>query len=291
MKTVIETTNLTKYYGKTRGIENLNLAIGTGDFYGVIGPNGSGKSTTIRTLLGLITPTSGDAKILGKPLSKSVEYLADVGYLASEPIFYSDMKVEELIRYSACLRRKDCAEEARKLCDRLDLDTKKRINQLSLGNRKKVGIVCAMQHNPQLYIMDEPTSGLDPLIQKEFFALLHEKQQEGATVFFSSHVLSEIQSHCSKAAIIREGHLVVADSIENLSKTNAKRVMFQGVTEVPENLKAKSVTVVEDMVSFLYQGDVNELLQTASRLSLKDITITEPELEEVFLHYYEKGEE
>lgn len=291
MKTVIETTNLTKYYGKTRGIENLNLAIGTGDFYGVIGPNGSGKSTTIRTLLGLITPTSGDAKILGKPLSKSVEYLADVGYLASEPIFYNDMKVEELIRYSACLRRKDCAEEARKLCDRLDLDTKKRINQLSLGNRKKVGIVCAMQHNPQLYIMDEPTSGLDPLIQKEFFALLHEKQQEGATVFFSSHVLSEIQSHCSKAAIIREGHLVVADSIENLSKTNAKRVMFQGVTEVPENLKAKSVTVVEDMVSFLYQGDVNELLQTASRLSLKDITITEPELEEVFLHYYEKGEE
>lgn len=291
MKTVIETTNLTKYYGKTRGIENLNLAIGTGDFYGVIGPNGSGKSTTIRTLLGLITPTSGEAKILGKPLSKSVEYLADVGYLASEPIFYNDMKVEELIRYSACLRRKDCAEEARKLCDRLDLDTKKRINQLSLGNRKKVGIVCAMQHNPQLYIMDEPTSGLDPLIQKEFFALLHEKQQEGATVFFSSHVLSEIQSHCSKAAIIREGHLVVADSIENLSKTNAKRVMFQGVTEVPENLKAKSVTVVEDMVSFLYQGDVNELLQTASRLSLKDITITEPELEEVFLHYYEKGEE
>ena len=211
--------------------------------------------------------------------------------MASETIFYNTMKVDELIRYSAKLRRKDCEGEARKLCEGLELDTRKRIDELSLGNRKKVGIVCALQHRPKLYIMDEPTSGLDPLMQKVFFELLHERQKEGATIFFSSHVLSEVQSHCSKAAIIRDGHLVAVGSMENLSKTNAKRVTLQGVTCVPESLKAKSVTVAEDTVSFLYQGDIKDLLQTASALPLKDMTITEPELEEIFLHYYEKEEQ
>lgn len=288
---LIETKHLTKYYGKVRGMEDVNLSIGESEFFGFIGPNGAGKSSTIRTLLGLIAPTSGEAYVLGKPLSKSKEYLADIGYLASEAIFYNDMKVEELIRYSAKLRRKDCAEEARRLCERLDLDTKKRIDELSLGNRKKVGIVCALQHRPNLYIMDEPTSGLDPLMQKVFFELLHERQKEGATIFFSSHVLSEVQSHCTRAAIIRDGHLVAVDSMENLSKTNAKRVTFHGITAVPENLRAKSVTATEDAVSFLYQGDIKELLREASALPLTDMTITEPELEEIFLHYYEKEEQ
>lgn len=288
---LIETKHLTKYYGKVRGMEDVNLSIGEGEFFGFIGPNGAGKSSTIRTLLGLISPTSGEAYVLGKPLSKSKEYLADIGYLASEAIFYNDMKVEELIRYSAKLRRKDCIEEARRLCERLDLDTKKRIDELSLGNRKKVGIVCALQHRPNLYIMDEPTSGLDPLMQKVFFELLHERQEEGATIFFSSHVLSEVQSHCTRAAIIRNGHLVAVDSMENLSKTNAKRVILHGVTVVPEILRAKSVAVAEDAVSFLYQGDIKELLREASALPLTDMTITEPELEEIFLHYYEKEEQ
>ena len=288
---LIETKHLTKYYGKVRGMEDVNLSIGESEFFGFIGPNGAGKSSTIRTLLGLIAPTSGEAYVLGKPLSKSKEYLANIGYLASEAIFYNDMKVEELIRYSAKLRRKDCAEEARRLCERLDLDTKKRIDELSLGNRKKVGIVCALQHRPNLYIMDEPTSGLDPLMQKVFFELLHERQKEGATIFFSSHVLSEVQSHCTRAAIIRDGHLVAVDSMENLSKTNAKRVTFHGITAVPENLRAKSVTATEDAVSFLYQGDIKELLREASALPLTDMTITEPELEEIFLHYYEKEEQ
>lgn len=291
MNNVIETKHLTKYYGKVRGMEDVNLSIGEGEFFGFIGPNGAGKSSTIRTLLGLISPTSGEAYVYGKPLSKSQEYLGDIGYLASETIFYNTMKVDELIRYSAKLRRKDCEGEARKLCERLELDTRKRIDELSLGNRKKVGIVCALQHRPKLYIMDEPTSGLDPLMQKVFFELLHERQKEGATIFFSSHVLSEVQSHCSKAAIIRDGHLVAVGSMENLSKTNAKRVTLQGVTCVPESLKAKSVTVAEDTVSFLYQGDIKDLLQTASALPLKDMTITEPELEEIFLHYYEKEEQ
>ena len=235
---LIETRGLTKYYGKTRGIEDLNLVVEEGEFFGFIGPNGAGKSTTIRTLLGLILPSSGEAIVLGKPLSKSRDYLSNIGYLAGEAVFYNDMRVEELIRYSAKLRKKDCEQEAKKLCDRLELDMKKKIHELSLGNRKKVGIVCAMQHDPKLYIMDEPTSGLDPLMQKVFFELLHEKQKEGATIFFSSHVLAEVQSHCSRAGVIRDGRLVAVDSIANLSKTNAKCVTLHGVTMVPGNLQA-----------------------------------------------------
>lgn len=288
---VIETKNLTKYYGKARGVKDLNLKVEEGDFFGFIGPNGAGKSTTIRTLLGMITPTSGEAEVLGKPLGCSAEYLADIGYLASEAAFYSSMKVGELINYSAKLRKKDCSAEAKQLCERLELDTKKRIDQLSLGNRKKLGIVCAMQHKPKLYIMDEPTSGLDPLMQREFFELLHERQKEGATVFFSSHVLSEIQQHCTKAAIIREGKLVAVDSMENLSESNAKKVTLWGISSLPQTISAKQVMEAKDMVTFLYRGEIKALLEEVCRLPISDMTISEPELEEVFLHYYEKGEE
>lgn len=288
---IIETHSLTKSYGKSRGIIDLNLSVKEGDFFGFIGPNGAGKSTTIRTLLGLISPTSGDAIVLGKPLSQSVEYMKEIGYLSSEAMFYDNMKVKELIDYSAKLRGKDCSEEARKLCERLCLDTNKKINELSLGNRKKVGIVCAMQHKPSLYIMDEPTSGLDPLMQKEFFDLLEERNSEGATVFFSSHVLSEVQAHCNNIALIREGRLALVDSIDKLSKDGAKRVNLKGVTNIPDILKVKSVTKNDDSVSFLYKGDIQILLSEISKLPITDISITEPELEEVFMHYYEKEAE
>ena len=167
----------------------------------------------------------------------------------------------------------------------MDLD-KKRIDELSLGNRKKVGIVCAMQHKPKLYIMDEPTSGLDPLVQKEFFDLLQERRKEGATVFFSSHVLSEVQHNCTRAAIIREGKLAAVDSIENLSKTNTKRVTLHGIKSLPETINAKSVEMSEDAVTFLYQGDIKALVSEINKLPITDMTLTEPELEEIFMHYY-----
>lgn len=288
---IIETRDLTKYYGKARGITELNLKVEEGEFFGFIGPNGAGKSTLIRTLLGLIKPTSGEAKVMGKPLSLSREYLEEIGYLPSETTFYGDMKVSELISYSAKLRKKDCEKEAKALCERLELDTKKRIDQLSLGNRKKVGIVCAMQGKPQIYLMDEPTSGLDPLIQKEFFDLLHERQKEGATIFFSSHVLSEVQHNCTRAAIIREGKLVAEDSIQSLSGSNTKNITLHGINYIPDDICAKSVVKMQDGISFLYQGDIRQLLSKVSMLPITDMTINEPELEDVFMHYYEKGDE
>lgn len=285
---VIETKNLTKFYGKTRGIKNLNLTVKEGEFFGFIGPNGAGKSTAIRTLMGLIAPTSGEASVLGLPLGQCREYLRGVGYLPSEAAFYNDMKVRELISYSAKLRGVDCSSEADRLCSCLELDTSKRIDSLSLGNRKKVGIVCAMQHRPKLYIMDEPTSGLDPLMQKEFFRLLRQRQQEGATVFFSSHVLSEVQHNCTRAAIIREGSIVAEGSIDELSGTSAKRVVLHGVKEIPAGIDGRSVVSGDDSVSFLYQGDIKLLLRELSSLPVKDVNISDPELEEIFMHYYQQ---
>lgn len=289
---IIETKKLTKCYGKNRGIIDLDLTVNEGEFFGFIGPNGAGKSTTIRTLLGLIFPTSGEAKVFGKDIvCEKKEILADIGYMPSEATFYSGMKVKEVISLSAKIRKKDCSAEAEKLCERLTLDKEKRVEELSLGNRKKVSIVCALQHKPRLCILDEPTSGLDPLMQREFFDILRERHSEGATILFSSHVLSEIQKNCSRAAIIKEGRLIALDSVENLSKTSAKRVTLHGVNTVPEALSAKSAETNGDSVSFLYSGNIKDLLNAANSLPIYDMTITEPTLDEIFMHYYEKGGE
>lgn len=210
---VIQTDKLTKYYGKTRGIIDLNLAVRQGDFLGFVGPNGAGKSTTLRTLLGLIRPTGGRAELFGLDIrAHQSEILSRVGYLPAETVFYSKMRVKDALQFSAGLRKKDCRAQAEKLLERLKLDPGKRVDELSFGNRKKLGIICAMQHEPELYIMDEPTNGLDPLIQREFYALLREKNRDGATVFLSSHVLSEVQKYCTHAVFIKEGR-ILADRV------------------------------------------------------------------------------
>ena len=289
---VIQTENLTKYYGKSRGIIELNLAVEQGEFFGFIGPNGAGKSTTIRTLLGLIAPTSGSAMIFGKDVTKEKEcILRDVGYLPSEALFYQGMKVKDVLKLSADLRKKDCKAEAKLLCDRLQLDTSRKIDELSFGNRKKVAIVCALQHRPGLLVLDEPTSGLDPLMQKEFFDILQERNKEGTTIFLSSHILSEIQRNCTRAAIIRDGKIIACDSVDALSKTSAKRITVHGKIDLEELCGIRDRKDTEDSVSFLYSGDMNSLLRALSSGNVDDLTITEPDLEEVFLHYYEKDGE
>lgn len=285
----IQTTNLTKYYGKARGIIDLSLSVEQGEFFGFIGPNGAGKSTTIRTLLGLIAPTSGEARIFEKDIVKDhISVLEQIGYLPSEAVFYPGMRVRDILKLSADLRKKDCAEEAKKLCDRLQLDSSRKVDELSFGNRKKVGIVCALQSNPELLILDEPTSGLDPLMQREFFEILKERNRRGTTVFLSSHVLSEIQRNCTRAAIIREGRLIACDSVEQLSQSNAKRISIHGKVDLSGLDGIRDKKEGEDSVSFLYTGDINKLLRILSAGQLSDISISEPDLEEIFLHYYEK---
>lgn len=220
---------LTKTYGRARGVTELTLHVPANCCFGFIGPNGAGKSTTIRTLLGLLSPTAGSARVLGLDcVRQKTEILAQVGYMPAEPAFYPEMRVSEIIRFSAALRGRDCAAEAAALCGALSLDTHKRVRELSLGNRKKVSIVCAMQHRPRLYIFDEPTSGLDPLIQRAFWAEVAARRAEGATVFLSSHVLYEVQRYCDRAAVLREGRLIVEGSTAELDIENRFFEYYEG---------------------------------------------------------------
>ena len=288
----ITASALTKYYGKARGIDGLNLEVETGDFFGFIGPNGAGKSTTIRTLLGLISPTSGKAQVLGMDIEKSSRAILErVGYLPSDTAFYSGMKVREVLKLSADLRKKNCDAAAAELCDRLQLDRDRRVEDLSFGNRKKVGIVCALQHDPELLILDEPTGGLDPLMQHEFFSILQERNEKGTTVFLSSHVLSEIQRYCSRAAVIREGKIIACDSVDRLAKTGARRVTLRGNLQ-PDFLPGiRDWTEADGIVSFLYNGETNKLVRALAGTDIHELTIAEPDLEEIVLHFYEKGGE
>ena len=288
----IRTDNLTKYYGKFRGIVDLNLSVKQGEVFGFIGPNGAGKSTTIRTLLGLIAPTKGSAQIFGMDVVKDKKViLQKVGYLPSEAIFYPGMKVKDLLKLSADLRKKNCVDESKLLCERLQLDMNRKVDELSFGNRKKAAIVCALQHRPELLILDEPTGGLDPLMQREFFEIIRERNQNGMTVFLSSHILSEIQHNCSRAAIIREGKIIACDSVNALSQTNARRITVHGQVNLDKLDGVRDRKDSGDSVSFLFSGDINDLIRRLSACRVSDLTVTEPDLEEIFLHYYEKDGE
>lgn len=273
MKNVVEIRNLTKTYGKHRGISNVNLEVKEGDIFGFLGPNGAGKSTTIRSMLGFLKFNEGSISILGNDAPKNQEeILKNVGYMPSEALFYPKMKVKDVIKFAAQARGMNCDEEAKKLCRRLQVDVEKKISDLSLGNRKKVSIVCAMQHKPKLFIFDEPTSGLDPLMQAVFFELIEEYVAEGATCILSTHVLSEVKNHCKNVAIMKEGQLICVDTVENLTASGAKSVKYKSGNEDER---------------FIFKGDINDLVKDLGTKNLEDLIIEEPSLDEIFMHYYE----
>lgn len=287
----IRTDRLTKFYGKARGIESLSLTVAQGECFGFIGPNGAGKSTTIRTLLGLLRPTGGSARVLGLDIGKDREQiLSRVGYLPSEAMFYPGMRVRDVLKLSADLRAHSCGERAEELCRRLRLDPSRKVEELSFGNRKKVAIVCALQHDPELLILDEPTGGLDPLMQREFFAILRQRNEAGTTVFLSSHILSEVQHNCTRAAIIREGRIIACDRIEALSKTSAKRISLHGRAELGRLSGVRDLKQEKDAAAFLYSGEMHPLLAVLAEGEIRDLSVSEPDLEEIFLHYYENGD-
>ena len=275
MGKVIEIENLTKNYGKNRGINDVSFSIEEGDIFGFLGPNGAGKSTTIRTLLGLIKKDAGKARIFGREIGskKDLEYiLKDVGYMPSEAMFYPEMKVSDTIKFAANVRGKDCDDEARMLCEKLQLDVNKKIEELSLGNRKKVSIVCAMQHKPKLFVFDEPSSGLDPLMQAEFFELINEYVKNGATCMLSTHVLSEVKNYCKHVGIMKEGKLLKVDEVSNITKTNAKKI------KIVRNGKLQE---------FIYKGDIKEIYKEIQGDDIDDVLIEDPSLDEIFMHYYQ----
>jgi ABC-2 type transport system ATP-binding protein len=289
----IETKKLTKYYGKARGIVDVDLAVEEGEIFGFIGPNGAGKSTTIRTLLGLIKKSGGSASIFGMDCEKEkVKILSEVGYLPGEVFYYDNMRAIDLLRYSASFFKKDCTARIKELADTLALDLNKKIEDMSLGNKKKVGIVQGLLHEPRLIILDEPTSGLDPLMQRTFFDLIQRENERGATVLFSSHILGEVQRICDRVAIIKEGRIVDLRSIDDLRKNSYKKVSFTTENPIADFSLAGVRQIARDglQTSFLYSGDINALLLKLASLPLIDAEVSEPELEEIFLHYYEDGE-
>lgn len=277
MSNAIEISSLTKNYGKHRGVVDISLSVQEGDIFGFLGPNGAGKSTTIRSMLGMLHFESGAIRLLGMDAVKQQkEILQQVGYMPSEAMFYPSMKARDVIRFAAEARKMDCRQEADRICELLEVNSEKKIEELSLGNRKKVSIACAMQHKPRLLILDEPTSGLDPLMQEAFFKLIVEYNKQGTTCFLSSHVLSEVKKYCRNAAIIKEGVLIRTDSVENLSRTNLRHVkVWEGGQEK----------------AFPYTGNMKELISELHKMDIEDVLIEEPSLDELFMHYYEQDME
>lgn len=289
----IEISHLTKNYGKARGIIDVSFTVEEGEIFGFIGPNGAGKSTLIRTLLSLIYPTSGNAKIFGKDCLKyAPEIKKQIGYLPSEVFYYDNMKVIDLLKYSASFYKKDCSKRIKELAEIMNLDLTKKIDDLSLGNKKKVGIVQGLLHEPKLIILDEPTSGLDPLMQQKFFDLLKEENKKGATILFSSHILTEVQRLCNRVAIIKEGKLVAVEKISTLQENNYKKFKVETKTALnPSYFQLEGVTKLEvhgKSASFLFKGNINAVMKKLTEIELVNLWIEEPDLEEIFLHYYEK---
>ena len=290
---IIEVNKLSKYYGKAkaRGIVDVSFNVDEGEIFGFIGPNGAGKSTTIRLFLSLIFPSSGNAKIFGKDcIEFGPEIRQEIGYLPSEVFYYEGMKVLDLLKYSASFYKKDSTKRMYELAEIMELDLKRKIDDLSYGNKKKVGIVQGLLHQPKVIILDEPTSGLDPLMQQKFFNLIKDENKRGATVFFSSHILGEVQKMCNRVAIIKDGSIVKIQDIKTLQKDNYKKIEVSAADLDDKRFAVAGVsnlTKDNGTLKFFYKGDINQIMRLILEKEVSDVTIEEPTLEEIFMHYYE----
>lgn len=283
---MLKIENLTKYYGNIRGVEDLSLELMDGEIFGFIGPNGAGKSTTIKCIMNFINKTSGNIYINDILVEdKNFEYKNLIGYLPSEIHLYDDYIVLEMFKYSSLFYSNKALKRALELSKRLELETNKKIEDLSLGNLKKVGIVLALMHEPKLLILDEPTSGLDPIIQEEFFNILKEEKKKGTTIFFSSHVLSEKKKVCDRVGIIKEGHLIKVDTISNFNKNNYLNIHIES-KDIEKISKELNIDIINN--NFIYQGDINILINKLSRYKIDKLLINEPEIEELFIDYYKE---
>lgn len=288
----IQTNKLSKFYGSHLGMKDVSLEVKEGEVFGFIGPNGAGKSTFIRTLLGLLIPTSGSGKMLGMDIETQGHLIREsIGYLPSEVHYYDEMSSRELLEYHSKFYGEVNHAEIERLAEHFELDLDKLITDLSFGNKKKCAIIQSVLHNPKLLILDEPTSGLDPLMQNRFFELLEEQNKKGVTIFFSSHILSEIQRMCDKAAVIRKGEITAIEDINALMKKQMKKVRFV-FSEKPTDLILPKGIQNEQWhnlkFTFEYVGPINILIDWMSKLDLTDAVLEEPDLESIFMNYYER---
>lgn len=288
-KTILEIQNLTKYYGKIKGVENLSLKLEEGEIFGFIGPNGAGKSTTIRSIMNLINKTSGKIIIDNKELTKEDTRIKEIiGYLPSEINLYDDLTVKEMLDYHESFYKKDIHKRRKELVELFELDEKKKIEDLSLGNLKKVGIILAFMHEPKILILDEPTSGLDPIMQNVFYDLLNTEKAKGNTIFYSTHILSEVSKICDRVGIIKDGNLIKVEKMKELSKKNLTFVTISSnqIEEIIKDLKIKCISQYENTIKFANQIEHDKLIKELSKYNIERLLIEEATLEEMFLHYY-----
>ena len=286
---IIELKHLKKYYGKSRGIEDVSFKIKKGEIYGFIGPNGAGKSTTIRTIMSLINKTSGSILIKGKELDKNdIETKRIIGYLPSEVNLYSDMTVSELLNYHESFYNKDLNKRKNELVKLLKIDLNKKIEDLSLGNLKKVGIVLALMHSPEIIILDEPTSGLDPIMQKEFHNLLLKEKEKGTTIIYSSHVLNEVSNICDRVGLIKDGKIIKEDTMENIKKENFTylKIVSPDINKIKKELDLKVYKEENNETIFMNNLKPNELLPKLNKYKIDHLLIEEVPLEDLFINYY-----
>ncbi len=296
----IVTEHLTKRYGRARGIIDVNLRVEAGEIFGFLGPNGAGKTTTIRTLLDLIRPTSGHARIFGRDTHR--DYVAvhrRLGNLPGELALYPNLTGRQVLDYSAALRGGVPPGEIDRLAERLDVDLRRPLHAYSRGNKQKIGLIQALMARPELVILDEPTSGLDPLVQQALYALLDEVHADGRTIFFSSHVLPEVERLCDRVGIVREGRLVMVAGVEHLKQRALRRIdvvladaaqaaaatgAFQALPGM-QNAEARGATV-----HVALQGSLDALIKAAAQFPVANLVTYEPSLEEIFLDYYREEE-
>lgn len=290
-KKVIEIKNLTKYYGKIKGVENLNLDLLEGEVFGFIWPNGAGKSTTIRAIMNLINKTNGKVIINGNEFDKNnLKIKENIGYLPSEINLYDDLTVKEILDYHEGFYKKNISKRRKELLEKLNLDERKKIEDLSLGNLKKLGIILAFMHEPKILILDEPTSGLDPIMQNVFYDLLKEEKKKGTTILYSTHVLTEVSKICDRVGIIRNGNMIKIDKIENITKNNLVYVTITSndINEIIDDLKIETIYKNGNTIKFKNNILHDKLIKKLAKYKIEKILIEEPTLEDIFIHYYEK---
>ena len=286
---ILRVVQLCKNYGKTKGIEDLSLELNDGEIFGLIGPNGAGKSTTIRSIMNVINKSYGEVYFNDQLLDKNnIEAKKLIGYLPSEVFLYEDMSVKQMLDYHASFFKEDLSERRKELVKLLNVDEKKKIEDLSLGNLKKVGIILALMHNPKLLILDEPSSVLDPIMQQTFYELLLQEKAKGTTIIYSTHILSEVSKICDRVGIIKDSHLV---KIEDVDSLNNNRLTFIKITsedneKIKEALNLETYELGKNTIRFKYDKDVNSLLSVLTNFNIDRILIEEPTIEEIFMHYY-----
>ena len=289
MEKILEVKNLTKYYGKALGVKEISFTLNKGEVFGFIGPNGAGKSTTIRSIMNLINKTSGEVYFRGKKLEKNNIYQKqEIGYLPSEIHLYEDMTVKEILDYHESFYNINVHNKRCELVKRLKVDEKKKIEELSLGNMKKVGIILALMHSPKLLILDEATSGLDPVMQEEFYKLIKEEKEKGTTIFYSTHILNEVSKICDRVGIIRNGHLLKIETMEDLKEKELTfvTIVSNEIEKIEKELNMIPIEKAKDMIKIKNTLEINKLIKILGKHKIEKLFIEQATIEDIFLHYY-----